>query len=110
MQVYRILYLVVKSKATSLKMLSHQWLTVASPVQPAIAVLAWLAVVDAIAVANVKTGLGAVPPDCVLDKPRENLREAAVEASDIEVGRYAPDDVSAAVRLIAAKTVGMVGA
>src|SRR6516165_10831285 len=87
--------------------LSHQWLTVASPVQPAIAVLAWLAVVDAIAVANVKAGLGAVPPDCMLDEPRENPREAAVEAPGIEAGRYVSDDVGAAVRLIAAKAVWM---
>ena len=71
----------------SLKMSLNQWLTVAAPVQPAIAVLARLAVVDAIAVANVKAGLGAVPPDCMLDEPRENLREAAVEAPGIEAGR-----------------------
>ena len=80
----------------------NQWLTVAAPVQPAIAVLAWLAVVDAIAVANVKAGLGAVPPDCMLDEPWENLRNAAVELPGIEVGRYMPDDVGAAVRLVAA--------
>ena len=41
----------------------------------AVDVVARLAIINAIAVAHVEAGLGAVPPDRVLDEPRETAAE-----------------------------------
>jgi hypothetical protein len=43
-----------------------------------IQVVAALDIIDAIAVANIETGLAAVPPDRVLDEPGKGLRELEV--------------------------------
>ena len=45
----------------------------------AIGIVARLPIIDAIAVANVKTKLGAVPPDGVLHEPRKHGREGRIE-------------------------------
>jgi hypothetical protein len=50
----------------------------------AIDVVARLAIINPIAVANVEAGLGAVPPDCMLDEPRKRLREIWIELPGID--------------------------
>ena len=49
-------------------------------------ILAGVAVVNAVAVANVQIALGAVPPDRQLHKPGKGLREASVERPGIDPG------------------------
>src|ERR1035437_5702369 len=88
----------------------YQWLTVALKVQLAIPILAGLAVVNAVAVANVQIALGAVPPDGELHEPRKGLRECSVEAPGIDPGRDRLDDVGAAIGPVAGGTVWMFGA
>src|ERR1035437_10889526 len=87
----------------------YQWLTVALKVQLAIPILAGVAVVNTVVVANVQIALGAVPPDRVLHEPGKGLRECSVERPGIDPGRDSPDDVGTAVWPVAGGAVGMVG-
>ena len=54
----------------------------------AIGVIARLAIIDPIAVAHVEAGLGAVPPNRVLDEPRKRLRKAGIELPGIDPLRH----------------------
>ena len=50
----------------------------------AIDVRARLPIIDPIAVADVEAGLGAVPPDRMLDEPRKRLRKPGIELPGID--------------------------
>src|SRR5664279_499027 len=93
-----------------LKRLLYQWFTVALRVQLAMPILAGVAVVNAVAVANVQIALGAVPPDGELHEPGKGLRECSVERPGIDAGRNRLDNVGTAVRPVAGGTIRMVGA
>ena len=71
----------------------------------AVDVRARLAIIDTIAVADVETGLGAVPPDRVLDEPRKRLRKPGIELPGIDPLRHGIYNVGAAARLVAGCTV-----
>ena len=77
--------------------------------QLAVPVVASAVVIDPIAVANVETVLGAIPPDRALHEPRKRRRKGRVELSRIDVRRDQVDDLCAAARTVAAVAVGMVG-
>ena len=72
-------------------------------------VAAKLAIIDAIAVADIEAVLRAIPPDCVLDEPGKRLRELGVELPGIDPVGHSLDNVGAAARPIAGDPVGMVG-
>src|SRR5664280_433136 len=93
-----------------LKRLLYQWFTVALRVQLAMPILAGVAVVNMVAVANVQIALGAVPPDRELHEPRKGLRECSVERPGVDPGRNRPDDVGTAIWPVAGGPIRMVGA
>ena len=68
-------------------LLTAQSYAITAAKQLAMPVVATGVVVDAIAVANVETVLGAVPPDCALHEPRKRRREGWIELPSIDVGR-----------------------
>ena len=72
-------------------------------------IAARLTIINAIAVADVETVLGAIPPDRVLDEPRKRPREGRVELPGVDVPRDGFDDAGAAARPIAGHAVGVVG-
>jgi hypothetical protein len=74
----------------------------------AIDVITASAVVDAIAVAHVEPVLGAVPPDRVLDEPREDLGKFHIELSSIYLFGDSPNDVGTTTGLIARGTIKVV--
>ena len=61
----------------------------------AVDVRATLAVINPIAVADVEAGLGAVPPDRMLNEPRKRLRKAGIELPGIDPLGYGIDNVGA---------------
>ena len=67
----------------------------------AVDVRARLAIIDPIAVADVEAGLGAVPPDRVLDEPWKRLRKLGIELPDIDPQRHGVYNVGAATGLVA---------
>jgi hypothetical protein len=71
----------------------------------AVDVRARLPVIDPIAVADVEARLGAVPPDRVLDEPREWLRKPGIELPGINPLRHRLYNVGAAARLVAGCTI-----
>ena len=75
----------------------------------AVDVVARLPIIDAIAVADVEAGLGAVPPDRVLDEPRKRLRKLGIELPGIDPLRHGLYNVGAAASLVAGRTIRMVG-
>ena len=68
-----------------------------------------LAIVYAIAVADVEARLRAVSPDCVLNEPRKRLRKAAIELPGIDPLGHDIYNVGAAAGLVAGRPVRMVG-
>src|SRR5271166_1058064 len=75
----------------------------------ALDVVARLPIIDAIAVADVEAGLGAVPPDRVLDEPWKRLRKAGIELPGIDPQGHGIDNVGAAAWLVAGCAIRMVG-
>src|SRR3974390_2226380 len=71
--------------------------------------MARLPIIDAIAVADVEAGLGAVPPDRVLDEPRKRLRKPGIELPGIDALGHGVYNVGASASLVAGCTIGMVG-
>jgi len=78
---------------------------ITQPADLTIDIVAPVAVVDPVAVANSEASLGAVPPNRVLDEPREDGREGRVESAGVDPTRDAADDVSAATLPIAAHSI-----
>ena len=68
-----------------------------------------LAIVDAIAVADIEAVLRAIPPDRVLDEPRKRPWEDRVELPGIDPPGDRLDDAGAAARPIAGHAIGVVG-
>jgi hypothetical protein len=65
-------------------------------------------IVDLIAVADIETGLGAVPPNRVLDEPGKHLGKPWIEPAGID-GRGNPDEhVSAATWPVAGRAIRVV--
>jgi hypothetical protein len=81
----------------------------AAPEDRTVGLLAWRAVVNAIAVAAVEAGFSAKPPNCELDKPGEIGREGGIEAARVDFAGDAFDDVRTTARSIAAGAVGVIG-
>jgi hypothetical protein len=73
-------------------------------------VLATTTVIDPIAVADVESLLGAVPPNCVLDEPGKICRERRVELSCVDLPGDPPDQVGAATRRVAMNPIQMLSA
>ena len=71
----------------------------------AVDVIARLAIVYAIAVADVEARLRAVPPDRVLHEPRKRLRKAGIELLGIDPLGHDIYNVDAAAGLLAGRTV-----
>ena len=67
----------------------------------AVHVLARLAIIDPIAVADVEAGLGAVPPDCMLNEPRKRLRKPGIELPGINPLGHGVYNAGAAASLVA---------
>ena len=72
-------------------------------------VAARLAIVDAIAVADVESFLGAVPPDCLLDKAGKHRGVRGIEGARIDAVRNGGNDVGTAARSIARRPIGVAG-
>jgi hypothetical protein len=75
----------------------------------AIAVFTRLAVIDAIAVANVKVVSGAKAPNRVLHEPRKHPRKPRVKGASVDLGGDRPNDLGAAAVDIAADAIGVGG-
>ena len=71
----------------------------------AVDVIARMAIIDAIAVADIETGLGAVPPDRVLNEPWKRLRKPGIELPGIDPLRHGIYNVSTATNLVAGCTI-----
>ena len=69
------------------------------------AILAALAVVDAVAVARVEIALRAVAPDGVLHEPRKDFGKASVELTRIDGRGDRANDVGAASGLVTAGAI-----
>ena len=85
-----------------------EWNTLTNAAYCAVVIVARLAVVDPIAVADVEPQLGAVPPNRMLDEAGEGRREGRVEPPSIDLVGDGANHVGAAARPIAAEAVGMV--
>ena len=59
-------------------------------------IVARLAIVDAIAVADSEAALGAIPPDRVLNEPGKHRRERGIEGAGIDPFGHGIDDLRAA--------------
>jgi hypothetical protein len=85
----------------------------------AIDVAARLPIINPIAVAHVEAGLGAVPPDRMLDEPRKRLRKTRIELPGIDpvchgiynvgAGEQHVDHVGSRSRYVLIKLVDIVG-
>ena len=75
----------------------------------AVNVRARLPIIDPSAVADVEAGLGAVPPDGMLNEPRKRLRKPGIELPGIDPLRHALHNVGAAAGLVAGRTIRMIG-
>ena len=83
--------------------------SITTTVYRALFVVAALAIIDLIAVANAEALLGAVPPDGVLNEPRERPGKPPVELSGLDLLGDRLDDVGAAARPVAGDAVRVVG-
>jgi hypothetical protein len=75
--------------------------------QMAIVDLAWLAVVNSVAIAQIETFRGAISPDGVLDKSREYLWKARIEGAGINPVCGSSDNLGTATSSIASRTIPM---
>ena len=62
-------------------------------------------IIDLVSVADVKTVLAAVPPDCVLDKPGKHFRKEWIELPGIDVLRDNLNNFGAAAGPVASDSV-----
>ena len=80
---------------------------IAAAVQLAPHVCAPAAIVDLIAVADVEAGLGAVPPNRVLDEPGKRLGKRRIEPAGINPRGNVDQDVSAPTWPVAGRAIRM---
>ena len=76
----------------------------------AIDVFARLAIIDAIAVADVETELGAEPPNGVLHPPRADCRKFWIERTSVDLLGSAGHYGGAATGPVARRAIGVIGA
>jgi hypothetical protein len=76
-------------------------------VQPTPHIRAPAAVIDLIAVADIETRLGAVPPNRVLNEPGKHLGKPWIEPAGIDGHSNVNEDVRAATRPVAGRAVQM---
>jgi hypothetical protein len=69
-----------------------------------------LAVVNAVAIADIEPALGAIPPNRVLNEPRKHRREHGIEGAGVDPSRYGFDDLSAAAGPVTGRAIGVVRA
>ena len=67
-----------------------------------------LSIINAVAIADIQAAPGAVPPDRVLDEPREDLWEGGVELPGTNVFGDGLNNVGTAARPIATYAVGVI--
>ena len=84
---------------------SVQNYTITITMNLAVEVCARLAIIYPIAVADFEAGLGAVPPDRVLDEPGKRLRKSGIEPPGVDPLRHLTYNVGAAARLVAGRTI-----
>ena len=82
--------------------------TITHQTRPAILVLTSAAIIDLIAVANIKAALAAVFPDRMLDEPGEDVWKRGIELSGIDPFCHSLNNVRAAVGLVASQPVQVV--
>src|ERR1035437_8849746 len=75
--------------------------------QLAIAVLARLAVINAVAVADVRAIGGAKAPNRVLHEPRKHPRKLPAKGAGVDLGCDRPNDLGTAARAIAAHAIAV---
>ena len=80
---------------------------IAPAVQPTPHVRASAAIIDLIAVANIETRFGAVPPDRAGDEPRKRLRKLRIEPAGIDGAGNVNKNVSAATGSVARRPIRM---
>ena len=68
-------------------------------------VLAPMPVVEPVAVADVEALLAAIPPDCELDEPGEDLRKAAIKLTSVDLLGDTPNNFGAAAWPVTARPV-----
>ena len=78
---------------------------IAAAVQPAPHIRATAAIIDLIAVANVETLFGAVPPDGAGDEPGKRLRKPRIEPAGIDGAGNVNKNVSAATWPVAGRPI-----
>ena len=84
--------------------------TITNTTNLAVDVVARLAIIDAVAVADVEAQLGAKAPDGVLHKPRENSRKPRIERTSVDFLGSAANNFGAAAGPVAGRAVGVLGA
>ena len=67
-----------------------------------------VAVIKPVAVTDVQAVLGAVPPDCVLDKPWKRVGEVRIERAGVDLVGHGPDNVGAPARPVTGCTIQVV--
>ena len=90
--------------------LSVQNNAITTAVQSAPHVCASAAIIDLIAVANIETGFGAVPPDGAGDEPGKRLRKLRIEPTGIDGRGNVNKNVSAATWPVAGRAIRMASA
>ena len=84
-----------------------QWFTTAFIEQLAIAILARLAVIDAVAVADIEAVGGTKTPNGVLYKARKRPRKSPIKGACVDLGCDRPNDLGTATKAIAAHAIAM---
>ena len=67
--------------------------------------MAPMPVVEPVAVADVEALLAAIPPDCELDEPGEDLRKAAIKLTSVDLLGDTPNNFGAAAWPVTARPV-----
>jgi hypothetical protein len=80
---------------------------IAAAVQPTPHIRAAATVIDLIAVADIETRLGAVPPNRVLNEPGKRLGKRWIEPAGINGRGNADENVSAATWPVAGRAIRM---
>src|ERR1700692_990102 len=83
--------------------------TIAYIVYLTVYIAARLAIIDAIAIADIEAVLRAIPPDRMLDAPRKRPWEGRVELPGIDLPGDGFNDAGAAARPVAGHAIGVVG-
>jgi hypothetical protein len=86
-----------------------KWNSFALRKELAVNVVAWPAVINAIAIANVELILRAVTPNCLLDEAGKDRWIGRVELAGIDALSHGRNDLCASALLVAGRPIGMLG-